>query len=136
MGLIKKKVEFTGDKNSVLKDATIDSGAEINVIDESMAIQFGCTSTGKSTTVESYDGNKTKADICKGRVRIPETCCDAETEFAVVSDEICPIIGNNFISETGMRIDGSKKDESNVSCDCGKSFTKLRDKLVKQEGNK
>lgn len=131
---LKKKAEFTGDKEPVLKEVTIDSGADTSIIDKTTAEELGLKSTGKRTTLASFDGNETKAEICTGHVRIDGTCCEAKTEFAVVDDSRIPdgpIIGKDFISKVGMRIDGSKKDDSNTYCDCGKVYTKMRAEVNK-----
>jgi predicted aspartyl protease len=111
-------------------EITIDTGADISFMDEDLANKLDMVGTGETTSISFADGRTMKADIVKGRVSIPGTCCDAGAEFAVVdnknqsNNEI--LLGNDFMEHTGMKIDTTKKEEYNVECHCGKIFEELR----------
>lgn len=107
-------------------EITIDSGADITYVDGDFAKKLGLIETGETTRISYADGRTEQAKIAKGRISIPNTCCDADAKFAVVDNkkqsgnEI--LLGNDFMENTGMKIDWTKKEEHNVECPCGKFF--------------
>ena len=132
MSLNKKKVEFSGIKDSITKEATIDNGSETSILDKTTALKIGCKPTGKQIKLSSFNNKETSGEIYKCKIKINKTCCGSETEIAVIND--CdlldgPIIGKDYISKTGMTIDESKKNNFNISCECGGIVDELKKEI-------
>lgn len=127
MSRIKKKALINGEETKI----TIDSGADTTYVDGDFAKKLGLIETGETTPISYADGRTAQARIAKGRISIPNTCCDADAKFAVVDNkkqsgnEI--LLGNDFMENTGMKIDWTKKEEYNVACHCGKLVRRVEE---------
>ena len=135
MGRIKKEALI----NEWETEITIDSGADITHVDGDFAKKLGLIETGETARILYADGRTEQAKIAKGRISIPHTCCDADAKFAVVDNkkqsgnEI--LLGNDFMENTGMKIDWTKKEEYNVECPCGKFLQRVEESGSEEKEN-
>lgn len=139
MSRIKSRVNVCGETSCASIESLIDSGSDCTIIKESIAREIGLKPTGKNIHMAQVDGAKIKGSVYEGKLSIEGTCCDTKQEIVAIADDKFDgeaLIGNDYMAQTGMKIDMDKKLGKEIRCNCSvtveeivKELNKLKNRL-------